>query len=161
MSFSARLLGLGLLLASVPEAQILRAPESSTRRETPGTFALILDSPAGKAPLALQWDLIAPAAIVIENSGIRVGGAAESAHKSLTCAVNPKAPAAHGAVRFTCILAGGQGAIGNGPVALVEYRARFDLRGVPIRVAVENITGVSAELKKVELPNVDAILHIR
>lgn len=152
---------LALLVAQPPEAQTLSVPDSETHGETPGFFSLMLDSPSGKAPVALQWNFLAPSAIAMASSDIRLGSAAESAKKSIACAVDTKAPAPRGAVRLACILAGGREPIGSGPIAVVRYRAQSDVQGAPIRVSIENVVGVAGNLQKIEIPNAVAILHIR
>jgi len=70
-------------------------------------------------------------------------------------------PPPYGGSRYACILAGGQERIGNGPIAVVQYRAQWDVKGTPIRVAIENILGTSADLKRIPIPNADAVIDIR
>lgn len=128
--------------------------------KTPGVFSLTIDSPLSKAPVALQWELSVPPAIAITTADITIGKAAESARKSLTCAKRA-APAKQREMRYACILAGGQDPISNGPIAVVQYRAQWDVKGVPIRVAIENVLGASADLKRIPIPNVDAMIDIK
>ena len=75
-----------LISAAVLLGQSLSAPPSQTDAKTPGVFAVILASPPGKAPAALQWEFSVPAAVAIGTADITIGKAAESARKSLTCA---------------------------------------------------------------------------
>lgn len=126
-----------------------------------GSFSIALDSPAAKAPVALQWDVVVPPALAIRTSDILIGGIAEKVHKSLTCAERSGKDKAQRALRYSCILAGGQEPIGNGPIAIVRYRAQTDVHGAPIRVAIENVLGVSKDLKRLEIPNADAVIKIQ
>jgi hypothetical protein len=119
-----------------------------------------LDSPTGKAPVALQWEISVPPAIAIGMADITIGKAAESAGKSLTCAPRTAKPPLQRRTAYACILAGGQKPISNGPIAEVRYRAQWDVKGSPIRVVIEKILGVSADLKRIPIPNVDAIIKI-
>ena len=141
--------------------QSLHVPRSQTDRKRPGTFTLILESPPGKAPVALQWEIAIPPAIAVQKTDIAVGKAAESARKTLTCAASGKTPSVPGAARYTCILAGGQSPLANGPLVEVHYRAQADVAGAPIRVAVENIMGASSDLKRITIPDVVGIIEIR
>lgn len=166
-----RLLGIALM-SSLPRAlmfitfamtvvygQSLHVPPSTANRKSPGVFSMILDSPAGKAPVAMQWELSVPPALAVEKGDISPGKAAETAKKSLTCApTNSQIP---GGTRYICILAGGQEPIGSGPIAMIRYRAQADVHGAPIRVAIQKILGVSADLKRIEMPNTDAIIKIQ
>jgi hypothetical protein len=122
---------------------------------------VVIDSSQGKAPVALQWEFSVPPAIAIKVADITIGKAAESAQKSLICAMSAKKPAVPGGVRYACILAGGQAPIGTGPIAIVQYRAQADVGDAPIRVAIENIVGASADLNRIAIQNVDAIIQIR
>jgi len=44
---------------------------------------------------------------------------------------------------------------------MVHYRGQADVGGAPIRVGIENIVGVSADLKRIDIPKVDAILDLK
>jgi len=158
MAPNLRFLAAGLLSAVVLAGQTLKVPPSETDRQKPGTFTVMLESPQSKAPAALQWEFTIPPAIAVDAKGITSGKAASSAGKSITCA---KKPGGEGAVRYACILAGGKGALGDGPIAVVQYHAAEDVGGAPIRVAIENVLGVSADLKRVTIPNTEAIIRIR
>jgi hypothetical protein len=138
--------------------QSLHVPASETRRKTPGSFTLMLESPAGKSPTAVQWEFSIPPAIEVRTTDITAGSAAESAKKSLTCAAKV---VSGGGTRFMCILAGEKASIGNGPVAVVLYRPKGDVHGAPVRVGIEHVVGVSADLKEISLPDTSAILTIR
>jgi hypothetical protein len=138
--------------------QSLRVPSSSTDRTTPGVFSVILESPLGKAPLSLQWEISASPAIAIGAADIGIGQAAESSVKFLTCAARAKELLR---MRYACILAGGQEPIKPGQIAIVHYRAQIDVRGAPIRVGIEKVLGASANSKKIEIQSVDAIIRIR
>ena len=142
-------------------SQSLLVPPSRTDLKTPGVFSVTIDSPPGKAPVALQWEFSIPPVIVIGLPDITIGKAAESAGKFLTCANRPNKPAIQRRIRVACILAGGKDPIPNGPIAVVQYHAQWDVEGAQIRVAVENILGVSVDLKAIPIPNVDEIIDIR
>lgn len=150
-----------LISAIILFGQSLSVPPTRTDLKTPGVFSLTIDSPQGKEPVALQWDFSVPPAIAIRTVDITIGKAAESARKSLTCAAQATKPTTRRRMRYTCVLAGGKDAISNGPIAVVQYRAQWDVKGAPIRVAIENILGASADLKRIPIPNADAIIDLR
>ncbi len=161
MNSLARSLVSAWMLATGVSGQSLHVPASTADRKTPGVFSIILDSPPGKQPVALQWEISVPPAIAIGTADIGMGKAAESAHKSLTCAASAKKPATQGGMRYACILAGGKDPIGDGPIVTVHYRAQADVQGAPIRVVIENVLGVSTDLTRLEIANVGAIINIR
>ncbi len=150
----------GLISAVNMFGQSLFVLPSRTDLKTPGVFSVTIDSPPGKAPQALQWDFSVPPVIEIATTDITIGKAAESARKSLTCAKKATTPAKQRGTRLACILAGGQDPIGNGPIAVVQYRAQWDVKGAPITVAIENILGASTDLKRIPIPNTDAKIEI-
>ena len=142
-------------------SQSLRVTPSHTDLRTPGVFSVSIESPPGKAPVALQWEFSVPPVIAISMADITIGKAAESAPKSLTCATKANKPATSRRMRYACILAGGRDPITNGPIVDVHYRAKWDANGAQIRVALENILGASADAKPIPIPNVDEIIEIR
>jgi len=141
--------------------QSLLVPPSRTDLKAPGIFSVTIDSPPGKAPVALQWEFSIPPVIVISIADITVGKAAESVQKFLTCAARPSKQAIQRRVRVACILAGGKDPIPNGPIAVVQYHAQWDARGAQLRVPVDNILGASLDLKSIPIPNVEEIIEIR
>jgi len=150
-----------LIAAVLLHSQYLRVPSSDSDRSTPGQFFIVLDSPPAKAPVALQWEMSVPPAIIIGQRDITIGKAAAIAGKSLTCAVKKNPADPRGAVRYVCILAGGKDPLANGPVATFRYRAQTEVGKAPIRVAIEKVLGVSADLKRIEIANTDAMIRIR
>lgn len=149
----------GAAFARALAGQELHVSASEARAGSPGSFLVTLDAPADKRPVALQLEVAIPAALTVRPQDITTGSAAESAKKSITCA--GKAENSRGAARYTCILAGGRQPIGNGAVVVVLYRPRADAPGVPIRVAIENISGVSADLRRIPMPNTEAVITVR
>src|SRR5450759_5843021 len=66
-------------------AQSLSIPPSTVTRGASGSLLLRLESPQGKAPLALQWEFTFPPNVVVDLAAIVAGSAAESAKKAHTC----------------------------------------------------------------------------
>lgn len=137
---------------------ILRIPPSGTNLKSPGVLLINLDAPQGSAPAALQWEFSVPSVIAITTTEITVSRAAQSAGKSLTCV---KKQIFQHRSRYVCILAGGQGPIPAGRVAEIQYLAQWDMKGAPIRVTFENILGVSADLKRIEIADVNATIEVK
>src|SRR5260370_15535866 len=112
----ARSLGLSLALAPIGLwAQSLSIPPSLVARGSSGSLLLILDSPPGKAPVALQWEFTFPPNVSVDLADIAAGSAAESGEKSLTCRAVGDAKEAGKSAVYGCVLAGGQKPIPNGP----------------------------------------------
>lgn len=150
-----------LVLAALLPGQSLRVLTSRTDRGIPGQFTVLMEPQPDRPVLALQWEISVPPAIAIRKADIAIGKAAQSAGKLLTCAPKTNKQSPTREVRYACILAGGQAAIAAGPIAVVHYRPQTDVQGAPIWVAIENVLGVSADLKRIEIPNVAAIIEIR
>lgn len=142
-------------------AQSLSIPPSTVTRGASGQLLLTLESPQGKAPLALQWEFTFPPNMVVEVADIAAGSAAESAQKALTCrAVERTKDGGQGSV-YGCILAGGQKPIPNGPVAAVRYRVPLEIRQITEKVRVGKAIGASADLKRVELEGAQAVITVK
>ena len=142
-------------------AQSLSIPPSTVTRGASGSLLLTLESPQGKAPLALQWEFTFPPNVMVDPADIAAGSAAESAQKALTCrAVERTKDAGQGSV-YGCILAGGQKPIPNGPVAAVRYRVPLEIRQIAEKVRVEKAIGATADLKKVELEGTQAVITVK
>jgi hypothetical protein len=161
MRHVARYLIAGLTSATLLTAQTLHVPLSHATHGTPASFSIVFDSPHDKAPAAIQWEISFPQAIEVDTSDIISGSAAESAGKSITCSKTAARTEAKGGVKFACILAGGQRPIGNGPIAVIHFVLQADVQGAPIRAPIENILGVTADLKRIAISNVDAIITTR
>lgn len=141
-------------------AQSLAVLPSETGPNKTGTFSVLLDTAADRAPLALQWDLSVPPVIAVRTEDITIGKAAQAAGKSLTCALNHSKKTSR-KIRYTCILAGGREPLRVGPVAEVQYRAQWDPKGAPAQVEIENVLGVTGRLERIPMANVDVAIHIR
>lgn len=122
---------------------------------------MFLDSPQGKAPVALQWEFRIPVAVKISAADITVGRAAESAGKSLTCAPRANQPAVEGEARYACILAGGVKPITNGDIAVVRYRVPASAHRGRVGVTIEGVEGVSQDLKSTAIEGATAVIAIR
>ena len=79
--------------------------------------------------------------------------AAESAEKSITCAVAKKG--------YACILAGGLKTIGDGPIAKVKYRLREGAHAGVVTVRVGEILGVSTGMGKMTSDNAEGRTTVR
>ncbi|HEX3879134.1 MAG TPA: hypothetical protein VHW24_19255 [Bryobacteraceae bacterium] len=105
--------------------------------------------------------MVFPPAVEVTARDLTAGPAAEGAAKSITCAKTDNKSDVAGAVRFACILAGGQKPIASGELAVVHFRLKQDVQGAPIRVAVEKVFATAADLKRIPISNVDAIISTR
>src|SRR5262245_35018489 len=154
--------GVVLLLAFTSlRAQILLLPPSVVTHGASATLLLTLQSPPGKAPSALQWEVTFPEEVAVDLEDIIAGSAAQSGEKLLTCRAFEKTKdAAPGSV-YGCILAGGEKPIPNGPVAIVRYRVPAEIRRIAGKVRVGKAIGVTANLKKIEIEDVQAAIVVK
>ena len=129
----------------------------SSQDGSSGSILLKLDSPSGKAPVALQWNFSLPPCVTVEPSDLNAGSAAESADKTLTCAAsNPKPPG--GGTIYRCILYGGEKPISNGTVATVLYRVAKNSARSSDKISARNVLGVSADTKPIPMADVEITL---
>src|SRR5262249_17468453 len=129
--------------------------------KTPGVFSVVMDSPEDQTPVALQWEFSIPPAVAVKTTDITIGEAAKAAGKAITCAIAAGEPVIPGGKKYACIVAGGVKRIGNGPVATVQYNAQADVKGAPIRIAIEKILAVTANSKLISFPNTAAMIEIK
>lgn len=141
--------------------QSLHVALSQTDRNRPGIFTVEIDSPPGRAPAPLQWEFLVPPALSVQLADITIGKAAQAAWKTLTCAANSKQTGMPGAVRYACIVAGGREPLGSGALTEVHYRAQADVGGAPVRVAIQRVQAVSADVKPLAIGDAEAIIHIQ
>jgi hypothetical protein len=141
-------------------AQAFLIPPSMVTRGGSGSLLLTLESPEGKAPLAMQWEFTFPPKVAVDVADIVAGSAAESAQKTLTCRSLRTKDGGQGSI-YGCILAGGQKALPNGPIAVVRYRVPPEVRQITEKVRVGRALGVTADLKSVELPSTQATITVK
>src|SRR5579872_4459622 len=96
----------GLLSPTAIWSQSLRVQPSSREGKTTGSFSVVMTSPSGKAPVALQWEFLLPSMPAIGVADITAGKAAESAGKSIGCAPGVKQASKVEGVRYTSLVAG-------------------------------------------------------
>jgi hypothetical protein len=85
-----------------------------------GTVVIRLDSPPGKEPLALQWDLeFAATALHLDFANLAPGEAAKSTGKSVACSLIAREK--QDRFEYRCILAGGIRALASGPIVTIPY----------------------------------------
>jgi hypothetical protein len=149
-----------IVLVSVPLwGQSLQVSPAAAARGEAGSFLIKLASPKGKELLALQWEISAPPEITIDPGNIVAGSAAEGAQKSITCVSVQKQD--RGGQRYACILAGGKKTIGDGPVAAVRYNIRHEKNAATFVVRIEKVMGVTGDLTRVDISDVEGSLKIR
>src|SRR5262249_1253975 len=112
-------------------------PEGDSKRSA--SFLLGLNSPPGKEPLAVQWDLTIPAGITVNREDILAGRAAESAQKTLACAALPRNTQRRAV--FRCLVTGDRKPLPNGTIAVVKFQ-RQSTRAAPAPVRISNAKGV-------------------
>jgi hypothetical protein len=149
-----------LALASGLSAQSLSIPPSTVKRGASGTLLLILESPPGKAPVALQWEVTFPPGVAADLADIAAGSAAELAQKTIACRAAETKNARLG-IHYRCLLAGGQKTIANGPVAVIRYRVPLETKQITEAVRVGMALAVTPDLKSVDLEAVRGVITVK
>lgn len=150
-----------LTLACQPSlfAQSLRLSSASAARGDLAAIEISLESPAGKEPLALQWEAQIPMGRMSLIGGKPVlSPTAEEAGKSLNCAVTGKTAETQ---TLRCILAGGQKPIPNGSIAMLKLKIAQHAQTGSAHIRVQQGLAVSKDLKQISLDAVDTVVTIR
>jgi hypothetical protein len=112
-----------------------------------GTVVVRLDSPRGKEPLALQWELEFVGTVLhMDFENLVAGDAAKTVGKSIACSLVAREK--RDRFRYRCVLAGGVHAIANGPIAILSYAADRD--GKPGRYPLKLTNGLSVSQKLIK-----------
>ncbi len=119
----------------------------------------MLASPSAKQLVALQWKISLPAGLRLEADDIAVGSAAEKAHKTITCAKPRETEPTKAGPTFSCVLAGGQQSISDGPLATV--RVTFPMGLHSAKVLVREAKGVTADLKGLTIPDAEGTVSVK
>jgi hypothetical protein len=137
-------------------SQSLQIQADSVARGQEGAAVIRLDSPAGKEPVALQWEIHLPVSIQLDLRKVVAADAASAAAKSVTCAIQVNRTG--DTTRCRCILAGGAKPIGNGPIATLKYTPARSVRPGRYQINLRSGFAVSEGTKK--LPIKDAGITI-
>ncbi|MGA3040031.1 MAG: hypothetical protein ABSF54_04485 [Bryobacteraceae bacterium] len=138
--------------------QSLRVSSVSAAPGEKIAIEIVLDSPSGNEPVALQWEAGFPGeALKLDHTGPVAGAAAQAAGKSLTCA--PK-KSSSGPSKWVCILAGGQKPIRNGVVAVLHFEIQPHMHTGAQPIVLDNSLGVSAGLKKVPIARAEGAVQV-
>jgi hypothetical protein len=150
-----------LLLFFLPvhaRSQTLEIGSASVERGSANISRVVLKPKTDRAVVALQFDLVFPPALTIQGTDVVTGDAADSAGKSIHCAVR-RLQAKENVC--TCILAGGQGAFQAGTVAIVKISAAADAPPGAVKLQLEKAKGVTPAMESVPIGNAQATITIR
>jgi hypothetical protein len=139
------------------QAQSLQILPSPPANHGIASFRIMLASPAGREPVALQWKLWFPEGVTVALGDIVAGSAAESAGKALTCSALSAGKAAEKGSVYGCILAGGVKPIPNGPAAVV----RCTIRTPEVAVRIRGALAVAPDLKRIDLKDSEATIRTK
>jgi hypothetical protein len=111
---------------------------------------LSLASRSDRQAIALQWDLLYPTDVLaIQPGDLVTGSAAAGADKVLTCAVPPRLKLCR------CILVGGQKAISDGPVAIINFQVSGQARVGAVTVQIRNAIALTPRPQRIDIPRTD------
>lgn len=134
----------------------LEISPSTAKRGGTGVFLIALHASKASEIASLQWEMSIGSDLVVNAGDIIAGSAAEAAGKSLTCSAPPGKP-----VKRVCMLAGGQARIPEGAIAIVHYQVGRKATPDGSMVRVEAATGVTADLKTVNLGSAEGGVSIQ
>jgi hypothetical protein len=129
-------------------------------RRASGSITVLLISPPGKEPVALQWRISVPHEVLVKVSDIGTGSSAESVQKEITCAAveDRKQP---GVSLFACILAGGRKTIPNGPIATIRYNVPQNMESKEVVVRFEKGIAALSGSVSVDVPAAECALSFK
>jgi len=139
--------------------QSLRISPATVSRGGEVSIEISLESPAGKEPLGLQWEMAVPKAEITLLDKVAPGAAATAAGKLVRCAPKKGSQTAAMAVS-ACILIGGQKPIQNGAIAVMPLRASANAHLGAAKIRLEKPLAVGANSKGVPLAASEAVLTI-
>lgn len=145
-----------LLIASLcASAQSLRLSPAEGAPGDPISLTLSLSASSDSPPAALQWELVYPARLLAPATPeATLDPAVSKAGKTLNCA-------ARNSYTTICILSGGASAIPDGPVTVIHLKILADAKPGSTTVRLAKIQGVTASLKPLTFPNLEATVGIR
>lgn len=151
-----------LVFCSPLVAQTFQIVPSMASRGGTGSLPVVLVSPAGKEPVALQWKMTLGTEVTAAAEDFVAGESATAAGKSMVCA--PVTKPAQASLTYSCILSGGRKPIANGAVFLVKYTVKP--KANPGKVVVRISDGIavserSNQLQKTNLAAVEGTITIR
>lgn len=146
-----------MILVGIPlwaqSLQILPSPPSG---DGSVSLHIMLVSPDGEAPAALQWRISVPEGAAISSESVQAGNSAVQAHKSLRCAGGRWKPQAGRTI--TCVLAGGSERIQNGDIAAVHFDVAPALRSVS--VGIDHVLGATPDGRSVPISDLETTLSL-
>jgi len=147
-----------LMLCVVPlPGQILKVASKSAPAGKKSVVEISLESPAGKEPLSIKWEMTFPGdALKLDRTGAHPGPAAQGAGKNLTCAARKQSGQPS---RWVCLLAGGRKEIPNGVIARFQFDVGPGAAG-SLAVVVENADAASAALKKIPITRAEGTVTV-
>jgi hypothetical protein len=147
------------LVVTTAWAQAVTVAPVVVDRGSANIFRLLLKPQRENPVVALQWELAAPRGIQIDPAGAVPGTVSESAGKSISCSnrTDPK----DGTRICVCILVGGIQPIQEGVIAIVKFNAASDIPAGQAVVQLQKIEGVTADLKRVQIPGVPVVIKVQ
>jgi hypothetical protein len=103
--------------------------------------------------MALKWEVVFPAQLMDLEGDAEIGSAAKDAGKSLEC--KPLKP-----YSYSCVLSGGQKAIGDGQIAVFHFRIRTTAAAGTTALRVERAAATTGEGKQEALNSTESIVII-
>jgi hypothetical protein len=148
------------LLVSDVRSQSLSIASSTAKAGSTGSFLLKLAADSGTAPVALQWKFSFPRTISVVASDILAGSAAESAHKTLACALDHETKSPD-MVIFNCVLAGGKQPIASGTIATVRYHVAGSVPAGPNRIGVDHALALSTDFTQTTMALTGGVILVQ
>lgn len=148
-----------LVAGGVASAQTLVLPNKIVlNRDRTAEFRVALSSNEAKLT-ALQWDIELPGGDGVGLSAFQAESKNHGQNKTLNCAVQRDSSAAHSVYR--CILAGGRDAIKPGPIARFTLTTPKPGAVGAKFIRIQHAEGVTADLKRTDLPDTQAAVKSR
>jgi hypothetical protein len=113
-----------------------------------------LHSPPGRAPVALQWEVIFPSQLLdVEDGGPKIEGTARNSGKTVSCAP-------HSANSYICILFGGENPTANGSIATICFKIRRGARSGTTVVRFQQVHAVDGDSQPFALKDAKGIVAV-
>jgi len=164
LSATARRLGAaalfsGILIAEPAPTWTLEVSSASVSSSGGVTATLLLRTPKGSEPVALQWELSYPSPqMASADKDWKLSANAQSAGKSLSCRGHAKDA---GTYVYRCILAGGFSRLPEGAVAEIQFLPRAGAQPANATLHLSGVVGVAADGHTIPGKSADSNIPIR
>lgn len=135
-----------------------QASHPSPVTKAPGdnvTLEILANSEEARAPVSLQWEVLFPAGLMeMQGNAPEISSASKDSGKTVQCT-------ARTSYAYVCNVSGGKKRIPDGLVATYHFKVRVTAKPGTASLKIEKAESTTADSKKFQLNDTQAIVVIR